>query len=79
MTLSCKLGFHLPIYWSVGDSSYHHYKTITYDKVKCSLCGSELAKPKKQLKLEQDIAREVEKIKAEIEKYGHPLLTGITS
>lgn len=78
MKLSCKLGFHLPIYWSKGDYFYHHYKTIRYDKVKCSYCNVQLAKPKKQLKLERELDAEIVKIKAEIKKCGHPLITGIS-
>lgn len=74
----CKLGFHLPVYWSNGDAFYHHYRLITYDKVRCSLCKTQLQKPKKQLRLEADIELEVAKINEEIKKHGHPLLTGIT-
>lgn len=78
MRLSCRLGYHLPIFWSKGDYFYHYYKTFRYDKVKCSICNKQLAKPKKQLKLEKEIDAEILVIRAEIKKYGHPLITGIT-
>lgn len=58
---------------------FHYHKTLRYDRVKCSVCNVELRKPKKQIKLETGLDRELARIRYEIKEYGHPLLKGITS
>lgn len=78
----CKLRLHTDVVFYVKGRHgrvYTRHEPWIWDGALCHKCNNELAQTKKVRKRVAAVDAEVAKIKKEIEHYGHPLLTGITS